>query len=435
MIFLKRKIYRVLSYIAPHLVKPAGIFNEKIAEGIKARKGLKSRWRDKCRNLDREKKIVWFHVASVGEFLQAKPVICLLSERLASSVDVALTFYSPSGIKNYSKFSLTGETEIINFVDYLPFDTPVNARFCLNNLNPDIIIYVHSDLWPNLIMEASKAAIPQILISGTLSSKSKRLSPLIRSFYGEMYSLLDSIAAISDKDAERFKKYGRKLNIFTAGDTRFDQVIQRIEKSDVKPPGITTTGDNDFIIAGSTWPEDEKVVIPGFGMLLKDYPELRLILAPHEPTEKRISEIKAVLGDQGIDYHLLSSIDQKSSDTSSVIIADGVGYLAELYRYGSLAYIGGSFTTGVHNVMEPSIFSLPTLFGPRINNSFEALKLVSLGAGTIVETPEEFAQTASKFLGNRKLLESCGETASEFIRSNSGASEISYKLIFNTLYR
>lgn len=433
--FLRKNTYRALSYIAPHLAKLAGIFNNKIAEGIQARKGIKLRWRNKCRNLDRKKKIVWFHVASVGEFLQAKPVICLLSEKLGSSVDVALTFYSPSGIKNYSKFSLPEETEIINFVDYLPFDTPANARFCLNNLNPDIIIYVHSDLWPNLIMEASKVDIPQILISGTLSSKSKRLSPLVRSFYGELYSLLDSIAAISEKDAERFKKYGRKLNIFTAGDTRFDQVIQRIENSDVKPLGIPTTGQNDFIIAGSTWPEDEKMVIPGFRKLISDYPELKLILAPHEPTGKRISEIKSALKDQGIDYHLLSSIDQKSFDTKPVIIADGVGYLAELYRFGSLAYIGGSFTTGVHNVMEPSVFSLPTLFGPRINNSFEALKLISLGAGTIVETPEEFAETASKFLNDRKLLEKYGKIASEFIRSNSGASEISYKLILNTLYR
>ena len=431
--FLRQKIYTMLSYIAPPLVRVAGIFNSKIAEGIHARKGIKKRWKGKSRNLNGEKRLIWFHVASVGEFLQAKPVISLLSEKLKRSVEVALTFYSPSGINLYDKFSRTEETEIISFVDYLPLDTPRNARFCLKTLKPDMVIYVHSDLWPNLIVETSKLHIPQILISGTLSSSSKRLSTFAKSFYGHLYSLLDSIAAISDEDAERFREYGQNSNIFTAGDTRFDQVLQRTNNSTANLPDILISAAGDFIIAGSTWPEDEKLVIRGFSQLSKDHPNLKLILVPHEPTLKRLGEIKRSLKGEELDFHLLSSLYEAASITKPVIVADGVGYLAELYRFGFVAYIGGSFTTGVHNVMEPSVFSLPTLFGPRINNSHEALGLISLGAGKIVRTPNEFSDTIAKFLQNRKLLNETGESAEKFIRSNSGASEKCFQLITEKL--
>ena len=431
--FLTQKIYTILSYIAPPLVRLAGIFNDKIAEGIHARKGIKERWREKSRNLNGEKALIWFHVASVGEFLQAKPVISLLSEKLKGSVEVALTFYSPSGINLFDKFSRKEETEIINFVDYLPLDTPRNAQFCLKTLKPDMIIYVHSDLWPNLIVETSKLHIPQILISGTLSSSSKRLSTFAKSFYGHLYSLLDSIAAISDEDAERFMQYGQNRNIFTAGDTRFDQVLHRTNSSTAKLPDILTSTAGDFIIAGSTWPEDEKLVIRGFSQLFKDRPKLKLILVPHEPTLKRLGEIKTSLEGEKLGFHLLSSLQQATSITKPVIVADGVGYLADLYRFGFIAYIGGSFTTGVHNVMEPSVFSLPTLFGPRIDNSHEALELISLGAGKIVRTPDEFSDTIGEFLEDRKLLNETGKSAAEFIRSNRGASEKCFKLITKKL--
>jgi 3-deoxy-D-manno-octulosonic-acid transferase len=300
-------------------------------------------------------------------------------------------------------------------------------------LEPDIIIYVHSDLWPNLIIETSKLDIPQILISGTLSSSSKRLSPFARGFYGHLYSLLHSIAAISNEDAERLRKYGHNKNIFTAGDTRFDQVLQRINNSTVKLPDILASATDDFIIAGSTWPEDETLVIPGFGKLLKNHPNLKLILVPHEPTLKRLDEIKANLENEELGFYLLSSLYQITSITNPVIVADGVGYLAELYRFGCIAYVGGSFTTGVHNVMEPSVFSLPTIFGPRIDNSYEALKLVSIGSGTVVRTSNEFTKTVERFLEDRKLLKETGEKAAKFIRSNRGASEKCFELISKTI--
>ena len=423
----------MLIYIAPPFVRLVGIFNDKITEGIHARKGLKKRWIEKAHNLNREKKLIWFHVASVGEYLQAKPVISLISENLKSSVEVALTFYSPSGMNHFDKFSLKEERDIIKFIDYLPLDTPVNMRFCLKTLEPCIIIYVHSDLWPNLIIETSKLNIPQILISGTLSPSSKRLSPLVRSFYGHLYSLLYSIAAISNEDAERLMKYGHNKNIFTAGDTRFDQVLQRINKSSVKLPDILASAAGDFIIAGSTWHEDEKLVIPAFVKLIKNYPKLKLILVPHEPTPKHLDEIKTSLEGEELGFHFLSSLNQITSITNPVIVADGVGYLAELYRFGCIAYIGGSFTTGVHNVMEPSAFSLPTLFGPRINNSHEAIGLVSIGSGNVVKTPNEFAETVERFFKDRNLLKKAGENAANFITSNRGASEKCFELINNAL--
>jgi 3-deoxy-D-manno-octulosonic-acid transferase len=212
------------------------------------------------------------------------------------------------------------------------------------------------------------------------------------------------------------------VEIISAGDTRFDQVCWRIDTSTVKLPDVLLTDERSFLIAGSTWPRDEEIVIPGFKLLLEKFPDTGLILAPHEPTPDRLVEVQRLLKKENLSFHLLSTLNDAGSINKPVVVADGVGYLAELYRTGCIVYVGGSFTTGVHNVMEPAVLGLPVLYGPRINNSYEARKLLELEAGRIVRTPVEFKDEAVKLLGDRELLKRRGETASQFIRNNCGAS-------------
>jgi 3-deoxy-D-manno-octulosonic-acid transferase len=416
-------LYNLLLPLAAAVGRMAAPFNEKIADGIAGRKGWKERWRRGAETIPRGVPLIWFHVSSVGEYLQARPVVELLDKRHSGKVNAALTFFSPSGMNYFTTHDRSKKSEAIRFVDYLPVDTRRNIQFCLDTLRPDMLVYVKFDLWPNLIYEAACRDIPQILVSGTLAPNSRRLSWPASGFYGNLYSNLTAVAAISDDDAKRFKRHARdSLEVVTAGDTRFDSVCRRTETSAVTLPSALSTDKRTFVIAGSTWPRDESVVIPGFTALHERLPGAALIIVPHEPTEERLGEISRSLRRAGMPFVLLSGLHEEPSFTEPVVVADGLGYLAELYRVGAIAYVGGSFTTGVHNVMEPAVLGLPVLFGPRIRNSYEAERLVELDAACIIRTPEDFARETEPMLRNEELRARRGRAAMEFIRNCCGAT-------------
>jgi 3-deoxy-D-manno-octulosonic-acid transferase len=418
-------LYNFLMPAANATARLIAPFNGKIREGLEGRRGLGRRWTEKAASLDREKHLIWFHVSSVGEFEQAKPVMALLAERHRDDIVIALTFYSPSGMNYYERFDRSKRIESVRFVDYLPVDSRGNMKFCLDTLRPAGIVYVKFDLWPNLIAEAARRDIPQVLVSGTLSPGSKRLSGVARGFYSSVYSELAAIAAISDEDGKRFEhglEEGKGPEITTAGDTRFDQVCRRIDISTVKLPEPLLNDQRRFIIGGSTWPRDEEVVIPAFARLLADHTGIGLVVAPHEPTPSRLAEIDGALETQGLDRTLLSQAGDLETIGTPVIVADGIGYLAELYRAGYVAYVGGSFTTGVHNVMEPAVLGLPVFFGPKIDNSYEARKLVELGSGSVVRDAGGFEDGARALLDDPELRDRLGRAGSDFIRNHCGAA-------------
>lgn len=415
-------LYNAALPLAAIWARAASLFDEKIAEGLEARRGLRERWLEKSRRLEGGSTLIWFHVSSVGEFLQARPVIDGLQRRHGNDVRIALTFFSPSGMNYYERFDRSGGNPAVVFTDYLPVDTPSNARFCIETLRPDAIVYVKFDLWPNLIIEAHAAGVPQMLVSGTLSPGSRRLRMPAARFYGELYSRLDTIAAISEEDAERFRMHLRgRTRVVTAGDTRYDQVCERIDSSDVGIPRALSVEEADILIAGSTWPPDERLVVPAFSAIRESRPDTVLVVAPHEPVPPRLEEIEQLLDSEGLGHVRLSMLEGEELDVP-VVIADGVGYLAELYRAGTIAYVGGSWTTGVHNVMEPAVLGLPVFFGPKIENSREAGGLTALGAGRVVEKPEELAGAVLHLLEDRALLRAAGENGRRFVRDGCGAA-------------
>ncbi len=415
--------YNALLPAAALAARAAAPFNAKIAEGLRGRTGFRDRWKDKASAIDRQGRLIWFHVSSVGEFEQAKPVMELLERNRGASLDLALTFFSPSGMSYYERFDRSRRIPSLRFVEYLPVDTARNMRFCLDTIRPDMIVYVKFDIWPNLVVEAARRCVPQILVSGTLSPGSRRLSSLVRSFYGGLFSMLDAIAAISAEDAERFRAISRgAVEIVEAGDTRYDQVCRRIDSSGAKIPGAIAAAGRTWIVAGSTWPKDEEIVIPGFAALRRAHPGAGLIVVPHEPTRERLDAIRESLEKARLPFRPLSGLSDADLLSEPVVVADGVGYLAELYRAGAMAYVGGSFTTGVHNVMEPAVLKLPVFFGPRIDNSFEARELVRLETAAILNTADDFARECGALLSDRKRLEEKGTAAERFVRNHCGAA-------------
>ncbi|HUV35461.1 MAG TPA: glycosyltransferase N-terminal domain-containing protein [Patescibacteria group bacterium] len=416
-------LYNIIVPAAAALARATAPFNPKIAEGLAGRARWQEHWRQNVASLAKNVPLIWFHVSSVGEYLQARPVIELLENRHGGNIDIALTFFSPSGMNYFTTHDRAKKSDMIRFTDYLPIDTRGNARSCLDTLLPDMIVYVKFDLWPNLIFEASRRRIPQILVSGTLAPSSRRLAFPVRRFYGNLYSSLTAIAAISDEDAGRFRLHARDtLEIVTAGDTRFDSVCGSIDSSTVALPRALTADARRFVIAGSTWPRDEAVVIPGFAEVHRRVPGAALILVPHEPTDVRIGEIARSLERMQLPFVRLSALADRETFDEPVVVADGLGYLAELYRAGFIAYVGGSFTTGVHNVMEPAVLGLPVLFGPRIKNSHEACRLVELDAASIVRTVDDFVRETEPMLRNAGLRTRRGAAGMEFIRNSCGAT-------------
>lgn len=408
-------IFIPLLYI---LYRIYALFNAKARDGINGRKRLFNRIKDQMPfGLTEDRKtlpVIWFHCASVGEFEQARPIINAIKDKYR----IAVTFFSPSGYNWASKYPHA------DLICYLPFDTPKNAKKMFDLINPVLLIFVKFDVWANFVWTAKERKIPVILVDATLHKESKRLSPFIRPFMKAIHRDIDLHFAISDADAERLKLLCDNIEkIEVTGDTRFDQVIARRKSAGKKLEGLLPKFDLPVIIAGSTYTEDEAVVIEAYKKVLVSWGKTQLIIVPHEPEPERLKEIAENLSHNGLNHIFLADIEKGSAFTDQVIIIDRVGFLAELYMLGDIAFVGGSFHGSVHNVMEPAIMGKPVLFGPTIQNSLEAFMLMERKAGIMVKNPDEMAKELVRLLSDRELMLKVGQTAQSLIEENAGATE------------
>jgi len=407
-----------LAFGAAQVVAP---FHGKLRETLSGRHGVRDRWRAAAATLPGRP--VWFHVASVGEFEQAKPVIAALSHT-HPQLPVVVSVTSPSGFHYAARKRDENGGGNIAFVDYLPFDFPGNARFCLATLDPKLLVFVKFDLWPNLIWEASRRGIPEVLIDATLSPSSHRRSAAGRRFYGAVYSALDRIMTISDGDAARFREaVPRHSGISVTGDTRFDRVMDRKRLAERLDVAIDTKG-RVVIIAGSTWPKDEAPLLGALADVAGPGRRLLYLLAPHEPAPERVDELLAWAQTQGFAASRLTERRPAAGDSDvEVVVVDTVGVLAELYKFADLAYIGGSFSTGVHSVIEPAIMGIPVLFGPIHDNSFEALELIRHDAALSVASREEAVSALDRIIADEAQRRDMGARARAYVESQLGATE------------
>ncbi len=408
-----------------------GLFNVKIREGITGRRQV---FRDLEEQLSQSRelvKTVWFHFTSVGEFEQAKPLI----EAIYSDVRIVSTFFSPSVASNVKKYAY------LDAAIYLPFDTVGNAKRLIDQINPTCLVFSKSDIWPNLVWRASKNDIPLILIAGTLHPGSKSLSWFSKSFFKSIHRYMTLYCTISKSDADRFRLLcSANQEIVVTGDTRFDQVYKRAIS--VEPDTNFFLGQSTLtrpiFIAGSTYRDDEKVVLDTYRILAEDNSELipHLILVPHEPTPERITEIIDELNQRGLSYHCYTKLSEDVDliDTD-VLIIDTVGILAKLYQIADIVFVGGSFHGKVHNVMEPAAMSKPVIIGPTIQNAYEASLLLERGAAKRVETPEQMANVIDEWMGCDETRISAGKIGKQVIEENIGAVERTLEHLQKYVYR
>ena len=400
----------------------ASLFHRKLRETFRGRRDVRRRWAEAAKTFDQRP--VWFHVSSVGEFEQAKPVIATLSENYPD-IPVAVSITSPSGYKYALAKETVGNGSNIRFLDYLPIDFAANSRFCLTAMNPRLLVFVKFDLWPNLVWEAAEFGIPSVLIDATLSETSYRFKRLGRRFYRSIYDNLDEILAISEKDAARFSRCVPDHNgISVTGDTRFDRVMQRNRTTNGLFKEIGSNG-RFVIIAGSTWPKDEAHLLGALDKLAASRGDLLYIIAPHEPTEERVDELLKWAMSCGLEAASLSERDTLPAPNgkAQVLVIDSVGILAEAYQAADVAYVGGSFSTGVHSVIEPAIMGIPVMFGPVHENSFEAIELLERRAAVEVNDEAEIYDTFQTLAENKQRRDEMGSRARSFVESQLGATK------------
>lgn len=402
---------------------------QNLKAGLAGRKGLWPRLEMQLQQRDPDKPLIWFHVASAGEFLQAQPV---LERCLQRGFGCALTFTSVNGYKwlQRTKFPV-GQCPVV--IDYLPLDSRRNMRRMLNVLRPARIVYIQYDLWPNLLWEARRAGIPQYLISAMIQPRSKRWTSVFgRSFYRTLYACLDGIFAVTEADRQRFLLTNpTHPNTQTVGNTRFDSVVDRKQK--VLPPKLPAyIAGKVIFIAGSSWPPDEACIFPALQEALARYPDFFVIIVPHEPTEDHVRHSETFF--QHFPLARLTQLNPHPTTPPRVIVGDTVGVLSSLYSVGMLAYVGGAFTTGVHNVMEPAVMGLPVIFGPRHVNSPEAVALLKQGLAFTINTPEDFRAVLFRLLADPERCKQLGQQAAQMIEAQAGVAERCFQLITQTFH-
>ena len=409
------------------IVRIFASYNSKISESIEKREGLWERLEVAVSKRDWQKPLLWFHVASAGEFLQAQPLIV---RSIAEGAECVVTFSSVNAFHWLQRPDQT-ETQNLLAAEFLPVDKIHNIRSLLGLLQPSRLVWVSYDLWPNLVWEAHRQGIPQSLISGIIHAGSLRTVNFIgRSFYHSLYECLEHILTVSEADSQRvLSAIPDHPQVKVMGDTRCDSVLER--RNNLEIPQLPPAAKDSFVfVAGSTWPLDETCIFPGLQEALNKFPELFLVLAPHEPTEEHLKNAENFFS--GTQMVRWSQVNTATLDVR-ILLIDSVGILAGIYHSAKIAYVGGAFTTGVHNILEPAAMGAAVAFGPKHSNSMEALIMLEQKLATTVKNSSEFQNWLFDILGNQELCDQLGRSSKEFVETQAGAAKICIPFLMDGL--
>jgi 3-deoxy-D-manno-octulosonic-acid transferase len=423
---LLRVPYAVAGAIANALARAVPAGDSKFRRGLSARRDIVERYaRWGARNRDPSRPLVWFHAPSVGEGLQALPVIELVRSR-RPDVQIAYTFYSPSAETFAGSFGA-------DFVDYLPFDTFDDADAIISALRPSALVFSKLDVWPALTERAAAARVPVGVISATLPESSGRRGLWGRALLRDAYRSIERVGAIDEKDAERLREQGvRSDSMSVTGDTRYDQVWSRAQRP-ASPLVQSLRSARPTLVAGSTWPADEENLLPAWRKIRDKIPDARLVIAPHELTDSRLGSIEAWARNSGLE---LARVEDEGAPDADVILVDRYGILGDLYALADVAYVGGGFQpAGLHSVLEPAAFGAPVVFGPRKEKSRDAALLIAAGGGDVVTAVADLSLRLAEWLGSLPSRDAAGAAARAMVQRGLGAAERSFALVSALLRR
>lgn len=358
-------------------------------------------------NIKEGEPYIWFHAASLGEFEQGRPLMERI-RRQYPEYKILLTFFSPSGYevrKNY---------EGADVICYLPFDTPRNVKRFLNIANPCMAFFIKYEFWQNYLKALQRRHIPVYSVSSIF----RREQIFFRWYGGRYYKVLTRFTHLfvqNEVSKELLGKLGIR-NVTVVGDTRFDRVMEIMQQAKQLPLVEAFKQDYTVFVAGSSWPPDEDLFIEYFNA----HPELKLIIAPHVIWESHLSEIIGKLKRPYLRYTQANEENVKQADC---LIIDCYGLLSSIYRYGEIAYIGGGFGVGIHNVLEAAVYGVPVMFGPNNKRFREAQQLLQSGGGFEIHDETDFNALTDKLLTDATFLKQAGDAAGHYVKGNAGAAD------------
>jgi len=358
--------------------------------------------------IEKGAKIAWFHAASLGEFEQGRPLMEAFRKE-KPDYKILLTFFSPSGYevrKNYQG---------ADYIFYLPLDTQLNAKRFISIVNPSLVVFIKYEFWHYYLNEVFNKNIPLYLVSAIF-----RNNQVFFRSYGKWYrKILKSFTHLFVQDTasvDLLKSIGIN-NVTYAGDTRLDRVAQ-IAASCKAIDVIEEFAQNKFtFVFGSTWPEEEDLLVK----YINNSPgDLRFIIAPHEIQHSHIINLAQNLK---VKYILHSQSAGAEISKARVIIIDNIGMLSSLYKYGKIAYIGGGFGAGIHNILEAAVYGMPVIFGPKYQKFREARELIADGGAFSISSFDELKNLFENLTTDTQKLQNTSAIAKEYIIKNLGATD------------
>jgi len=407
-------LYRTGIFFYSLFIHISSVFNEKARLFVAGRK----KWeKNLTQKIDPKAKYIWFHCASLGEFEQGRPVIEDLKTRLPE-YKVMLTFFSPSG------YEIRKDYPLADVVAYLPMDTKHNVETFLNIVKPEKVFFVKYEFWYFYFSELSRRKIPLYIISAIFRENQQffKNTPWGK-WYLKMLSQVEHLFVQNEKSGELLKTIGLS-NFTVSGDTRFDRVAAIAKVSKEIPIVEKYRGNSLLLIAGSTWKPDEELL----AAFINQSNNIKFIIAPHEVSAANINRIHQLLKKPAISF---SKVTEAEIDRFQVLIIDSVGLLSSLYRYGNIAYIGGGFGVGIHNILEAATFGLPVIFGPNYKKFKEAVDLTFEGGAISISNFDELRQALNNLINDKVEREKTSDICKKYVAKNVGSTKVIIKKVFN----
>lgn len=415
--------YAAAGAIARALAAVAPARDAKTARTLRARRGIADRYESwAARNRDPARRLLWIHAPSVGEGLQALPVIKLLRTR-HPDMQLAYTFFSPSA----EAFAATVGAD---FHDYLPFDTASDSERALRALGPAALVFSKLDVWPLLVESASRKGVKLGMLSATMPASSLRHSAMARLVLGDAYTSFAAVGAVSDADAMRLIAAGVPTDRVTVtGDTRYDQAWQKAEESSSDRDVLLAPlrGPRFTMVAGSTWPSDEERLLPAWLAVRAAHRHIRLVIAPHELSHKHLDAIESWTHANDLSA---ARVGEPDASTADVVIVDRYRILGDLYALADIAYVGGGFrSAGLHSLLEPAAYGSPVIIGPRHEDNRDAQLLVAAGGAFRCENASAIESRIRTWVDTPVSLSQARSAARDVVRAGLGAAERSVELV------
>jgi len=399
-----RQLYNLSIRLFTLVLMIAWPFSAKARKWIRGRRKVLARLQAQIVG---DEPIIWFHCASLGEFEQGRPLIEAIHDQYPGH-KILLTFFSPSGYEVRKHYGLA------DYVSYLPADTPRNARRFIEIVNPDLVIFVKYEFWLNYLRVIGERNIPLLLVSGIF-----RPGHRFFRWYGAIFR--EGLRAfhhlfVQDEDSLKLLADIGVQNVTVSGDTRFDRV-DAIARNPLPLTEISAfCGENKIVIGGSLWPPDEDV-IHGY---IKSRPDrVRFILAPHEVSPGHTGHLLKKYQGRAVS---LSRWLQKPEGDFDILVIDSIGILSSVYQFGHVAFIGGGYGKGIHNILEAAVFGLPVFFGPNYKKFREARALIELGGAFAVAKKEDFAENVVRLVEDDDYRDTVSRICRDYVQERCGAT-------------